>query len=266
MNQQALIEAITLALADEPAIEALFLAGSYGRGTADAHSDVDLIALVAPEDHAALGARWRTILPAITPIVFWNEMNRGGLLLNAVSEDWLRCDLSMLAPAAFTRRARDTVKPLLDRHDVYASLPATLPPQLPNPERVSYQISEFIRVLGLLPVGIGRSEYVTGVTGVGLLRDLLVGLLIEDVPLPDRGGALHLSKLLPPGQMAMLAALPYPKPDRAEVIAANLALAHAFFPRARVLARRLNLTWPTAFEAATRRHLGASLGMQTDWN
>ena len=33
MNQQDLIDAVKLALADEPALHALFLAGSYGRNT-----------------------------------------------------------------------------------------------------------------------------------------------------------------------------------------------------------------------------------------
>jgi len=265
MIQQDLIDAIKAALTDESTVKALFLAGSYGRCTADAYSDVDLIALVAVEDQPALVARWRAILQSITPIVFWNELNRSVPVINAVAENWMRCDLTLLAPAQFKNRARDLVKPLLDRNGIYGTLPATLPPQQPNRDRVTYLISEFIRVLGLLPVCIGRGEYVIGVTGTGLLRDFLVGLLIEDVPLPDRGGALHLSKLLPQDQLAMLVALPYPKPDRTEVITANLAIARAFFPRARAMAQRLDIKWPDAFETATQDHLAASLGIKPDW-
>jgi len=45
------------------------------------------------------------------------------------------------------------------------------------------------------------------------------------------------------------------------LIAANLALAAIFLPRARRLAAQTGMTWPTAFEAATRRHLKERLGV-----
>ncbi|WP_143533964.1 nucleotidyltransferase domain-containing protein [Rhizobium sullae] len=43
MDQSALISQITIRTADQKLVQALFLGGSYGRGTADAYSDVDLI-------------------------------------------------------------------------------------------------------------------------------------------------------------------------------------------------------------------------------
>jgi predicted nucleotidyltransferase len=260
MTQQDLIDAITAALADNPAIRALLLAGSYGRGTADEWSDVDLIALVAPEDQAALAARWRQVLNSITPIVFWSELNRGGLIINAISEEWLRCDLSIAPPDNFGRRARNTVKPLIDRDGIYEALPDSLPPKAPDPRVVHYLIHEFIRMLGLTPVGAGRGEYVTMVLGVGMMRDHLASLLMRDVTNPDPGGILHQSKLLPPEQMQLLRSLPYPGPDREAVIEANFEIARQFMPRARAMAKRLDIAWPEEFEAATRRRLSLTLG------
>ncbi|MDB5527705.1 MAG: hypothetical protein JWR51_808 [Devosia sp.] len=260
MNQQDLIHAVQADLAHEPAIHALFLAGSYGRGTADEYSDVDLIALVAPEDQPALAARWREVLHAITPIVFWNELNRGGLIINAVSEEWLRCDLSIVAPDNLGRRAKNTVKPLIDRNGLYDTLPDSLPPKAPDPGKVHYLIHEFIRMLGLIPVAVGRREYVTMVLGVGMLRDHLATLLMQDVTNPDPGGILHQSKLLPPDQMQLLASLPYPGPERDALIAANFEIARQFMPRARAMAKRLDIAWPEEFEAATRRRLSLTLG------
>jgi hypothetical protein len=61
--------------------------------------------------------------------------------------------------------------------------------------------------------------------------------------------------------MALLAALPYPGPNRDELIDAHVAVARSFFPRARNMARRLNLDWPDAFFAATRRRFQAELGV-----
>lgn len=260
MDQQDLIDAVAKRMDGITTVRALFLAGSYGRGSADQWSDVDLVALAAQEDHAAIADAWRTILDGITPIVFWQQLPRGGTLINAVSEQWLRCDLIITTPEGFGARARDTVKPLIDRDGIYAALPDCLPLRQPNAGTVSYLIHEFIRMLGLMPVGAGRGEYMTMVVGVGMLRGHLETLLMQDVTNPDPGGMLHQSKLLPPEQMRMLAALPFPGPEREPLIEANFAIAREFMPRARAMARRLDIAWPEAFEAATRRRLEATLG------
>ncbi|MGV8832026.1 MAG: aminoglycoside 6-adenylyltransferase [Devosia sp.] len=264
MNQQALIDAITAAMTGNLALRALFLGGSLGRGTDDQWSDIDFVAVAAADDHSAIAASWRATLQTITPIVFWNQIDGAGIVLNAITADWLRCDLSIQDSENFgARRARNLVKPLIDCDGLYDDLSTTLPDRQPDPRAVRYLINEFIRVLGLLPVAMGRQEYVTSVWGVGLLRNMLIDLLQQHVTLPDPGGVLHLSKLLPAEQMQMLAALPYPGPDRTALIAAHGALAREFFPRARELAARLGLDWPADFEAATRRNLDAKLGPNT---
>jgi hypothetical protein len=261
MDQQELMEAITKALADEEAVRGLFLAGSFGRGAADEWSDVDLVAVAAPETHAALADQWRTTLNAITPIVFWNEWPRGGvILINAISRDWLRCDLTIGSAETFGRRSRDRVRPLIDRDGVHDTLPDALPLKQPDAGTVRFLIHEFIRMLGLMPVGLGRREYMTMVLGVGMMRQHLESLLMQEVTDPDTGGILHQSKVLPPEQMRMLAALPYPQPVRDELIAANFAIAREFMPRARAMAARLGIAWPDDFEAATKRRLKLILG------
>lgn len=260
MDQQELIAVMTRKLGGNEVLRGLFLAGSFGRGDADQWSDVDFVALAADGDRAALAADWRIALHETTPIVFWQEQERGGLLLNAVSEDWLRCDLHILAPERFGKRAKNTVRPLIDLDRVYETLPDSLPEREPSKAAVSYLIHEFIRMLGLMPVGVGRGEYVTMVVGVGMMRDHLVSLLMQDVGNPDPGGMLHQSKLLPPEQMHMLERLPYPGPERQALIEANLAIAREFMPRARTMAERLGIEWPDAFEAATRRRLASTLG------
>lgn len=264
MDQQQLIAAAATAM-DIEAVRGLFLAGSFGRDTADEWSDVDLVAVVDAGQQRAVADHWRSALQQITPIVFWNELNRGGLVLNAISHEWLRCDLSIVPHEGFGRRARDMVKPLLDRDGMYETLPATLPPRQPDAGTVTYLIHEFIRMLGLMPVALGRGEYVTMVLGVGMMRGHLETLLMQDVPNPDPGGILHQSKLLPPEQMEMLSALPYPGPEREALIAANFAIAREFMPRARAMAQRLNIEWPEPFEAATRQRLKATLGLNELW-
>ncbi|MEM1049658.1 MAG: aminoglycoside 6-adenylyltransferase [Pseudomonadota bacterium] len=262
MDVEQFLRAISERLTAEPAIEALFLAGSHGQSKADRFSDIDLVAIADEPNHKRVAGAWRSALGSQHEIVFWNEFRRGGILVNAITESWLRCDLYVVEPARFVRRSRANVRPLFDRGGIYDGLPEQLPPARPDPKRVSALIHEFIRVLGLMTVGMGRGEYVTLVKGAGLLRDMLTDLMLEECQVPDRGGALHLSRLLDADQMAVLENLPYPSPEPEALLEAHAALAETFFPMARRLAGQLDIEWPEAFEAATRRHLFVELGME----
>jgi Nucleotidyltransferase domain len=263
MNQQQLIDAVTIEIGSDPDLAGLFLSGSFGTGTADAYSDVDFLALVPPDKQTGFADRWRQILERIAPIVFWNRLDRGVIILNAITEDWLRCDVAIHAPDDLDGRSRANLKPLLDPGNIYGNLPETLAPSSPA-GRVDYLIKEFIRVLGMLPIAIGRKEYFICVMGTGLLRGFLSDLMIDAVNPPDRGGILHPSKLLPEADMAVLNALPTPAADRDELIAANFAIAREFFPRARALAKELDIEWPEAFEEATCRNLTQHFGDEFD--
>jgi hypothetical protein len=253
--QSAFITAVAARVSGDPRVVSLFLAGSHGAGTADAFSDVDFVAVAGAADHAVVADLWRDAVQRVEPVVFWSERRVQGILLNAITESWLRCDVVIVAPGDFGRRCKAGVTVLFDHADLYAGLPDVLPPVVPDGARVARIINEFIRIMGLLPVGVGRGEDVLLVKGVALLRDLVCDLMLEDCMLADRGGALHLQRLLTPEQMAVLRGLPYPGPERVALIAAHLAVAGVFFPLARGMATRLGVVWPAAFEAALRRRL-----------
>lgn len=262
MDQSALVEHIVDRLRGEPELRALFLGGSLGRSAGDRFSDVDLIAVVAPEAREGFAGRWRSVLGGITPVVFWRTRGTANVLVNAITADWLRCDLYVVDPPAVAKRAQSGLTPLIDPAGIYATLPRQLPERTPDADRVRYLIEEFLRVLGLLPVVVGREEYVTAVWGAGLQRDHLIQLMQEDVALADPGGALHLSRILPPEDMSVLTALPYPRPERQEVIDAHAALAAAFLPRAKQMAKKLGVAWPEAFAAATFAHVRKELDVE----
>jgi hypothetical protein len=262
MDHEPLFRDIADRMLSVDGIQALFLAGSYGQGKADRFSDLDFVAVAEQPYHDGIAKVWRATLEGIYPVVFWNELRGRGVLLNAVTEAWLRCDLYVTAPKDFGKRSQATVRPLFDRAGIYDGLPKSLEPATPDAKRVKYLINEFIRVLGLMPVGFGRLEYVTLVKGVGLLRDMLSDLMLEECPLPDRGGALHLSRLLRPDQMATLQGLPYPGPDHDQLIEAHVKVAEVFFPIARRLAWQVDVAWPDQFEAATRANIFRELGVR----
>ncbi len=261
MNQSELIEKVKIALSNDPNLQGLFLAGSYGRGDADRYSDLDFVAVLEPDHFTAFVQRWREALSEMATFVYWQQSGSQALLVNSTTDTWLRIDLFVTTPEHFQARTQDSVQPLIDNQQLYASLSPSAPRILPSRGRVKYAITEFIRVFGLLHVGIGRKEYYISSVGTSLLKDQLVTVMQEgQSERYFRRGMLSFSKGMTPENMAILASLPNPSLDPDDIISAQLAIARIFFPLARKLAAELDIEWPTAFEAATKAMLQREFG------
>lgn len=260
MDQTALIERIRRKLQNDQRVRALFLSGSFGCGTADQYSDVDLLLITDHGKQEEFLRSWPDILGSISEVVFWQRPFTAAPLLNAITSDWLRCDLLVLDPDQLRIRSQKSLKVLLDESNLYATLPAEDPVE-GGPSKLMAIVNEFIRVFGLAPVAIGREEYVVAVTGAGLLRSSLIQLFLEENGI--RGaGALHLKRLLTREQMDILEKMPGVDANRQSVIEASVKCARVFLPRAKKLAEKLSVPWPEAFEAATLRYLNKELGIQ----
>jgi len=261
MTPEKAITTITAALEPEDRIRGLFLGGSHANGMADAWSDLDFVVTTPEGLTDDIAALWRGAVGQVGEIVLWRDRLVRPALINAVLEGGVRIDLIALKPEQAGHHTRAGLKPLIDRDGFHAALrPGGETPQTP-PARLRYGFDEFLRVLGLLPIALGREEYLNGVTGVFHLRNLLVDLMIEETAAPHRGGALHLNRLITQEQKAALARLPIPAPDRESLIAAHLAYAEAYLPRAKGLAQARGVDWPAGFEAATWEYLGDTLGI-----
>ncbi|MCY6382637.1 aminoglycoside 6-adenylyltransferase [Hoeflea prorocentri] len=261
MRQNDVIDTIATALRDAPGIRALFLSGSHGNGLADDYSDIDfvMVAIDGASDEAA--ETWRNAVSRTGDIVLWWDRSVRPAIINAITEDWTRTDVVIQKPDQLTWLTKDGVKPLFDHDGLFDSLPDTAEKGGPNPARLKYQFEEFIRIVGLLHLAIGRKEYINGVAGLFHLRNLLVDLLIEETAAPNRGGVLHLNRLITQEQKELLMSLPPAVPEHDALISANVAYARAYLPRARKLAQQQNIDWPERFEAATWKLLNASLGI-----
>lgn len=259
MDQQTLIERVTESLADDTRVRALLLSGSFGRGTADAWSDVDFIALVPKEQQEAFVAGWRGVLETIMPVVHYQQVPFKPLL-HAIGADWVRCDLMFLAPDQTRGMTQDRHRPLIDRDGIHQTLPSTLPPPQIDKRMLEATTNEFIRMLGLTAVGAGRNEVELMGLGTGMMRRLLTDLLVLEMNHADTGGILHLSRLLDAERMALMETIPVPERSLPSIIESQFAIARAFLPRARALYAQLGLDWPSRFEAATRASLERHLG------
>jgi predicted nucleotidyltransferase len=254
-DQQHLIDEIARRLDAEPAVEALWLAGSLGKGQGDAFSDVDLLVLVAdgPTGEISAGLA-RDLAPALR-VVLVNSLY-GGRVLNMVTADWARFDLTLVQREDLQRYDSNALTPIFNKGESNSPVQAQAPYRT-SPAELLKLVNEFLRVIGLTPVAMGREEYQLALNGVDLLRRMTMDLMLEEngVSPASRGGALHRNHLLTAEQRDALQALPVIAAERTSILAGNAAFAGLFLPRARRLGAEIGMEWPSAFEDATRRHL-----------
>lgn len=253
--QQDLIDRVADDLETDPRVRGLWLTGSFGSGEADEYSDVDMFVLVADPILPGFVEVWLDeIAPRYRPLLA--RRLAPGPVFNHVLPGWVRWDVVVGGPSALNDLDPDAVMELFSRDGVRPTPSFRPGVQL---ETVREMTEEFLRVLGLLPVVVGRDELVTAVTGSGLLRQMLTTLLRYRVEGPRLSGALHLSRVLPADEMSALAAMPPVYADRAAVIRAHLSCAAMFLPVARDL---LGPDHPHELEKACFAYLREQLGVE----
>ncbi len=259
--QQFLIDSITRVLSADTRIQSAWLTGSLGKGGGDEFSDVDVTVVVPDASFEETLSAYSSDTSGIAPVVFTQVVH--GRVVNAVAEDWSRFDLTFVKPGEFAVMPLTAARPLFNRGTPERVFAAP-PPYKTSAQRVLQLSNEFIRVIGLTPVGIGREEFTTLLEGVGLLRRMLLDLMLEanGIGPMTRGGALHMNLFLTNEQRGALESLPPVQATRASIVASGVALARIFLPLAKKLAVETNATWPVAFEEATRKHLARTLGMK----
>ncbi|HQT53744.1 nucleotidyltransferase domain-containing protein [Phenylobacterium sp.] len=256
--QASLAGMVAAALGADKRIRSVWLYGSLGRGDGDAWSDVDLVAEVHEADRAGCLADYRRGQPGMPPMIL--AMALYGRILAATTPDWERFDISFVSPTELAGMDGGALKPLRGERTLHPEAHSAQPDHRAG-ERVEAMVIEFLRILGLLPVAVGRGEWLVAQQGDGLQRRLLIDLMVEEngVPPSARGGAKKLNAFLTPEQRAVLEALRPPAAQPGAVIDAAADLARLFLARARPLVDRLGATWPAAFEQATRRHLQTTM-------
>lgn len=260
-EQQNLIARLQAFLDGMPHVDAAWLAGSLGAGGGDAFSDVDLLVLVGDGKLEEAQRAIVSELDTVSPPVLVNQLF-GGRVINVVSKGWQRFDFVLVQKGELSRYNSGRLTLLFNRSD--ATPPARKDiPYRPQAAALAPIVQEFLRVLGLLSVVMGREEYVIALSGIEHLRRLTIDLMLEDnaVSPAARGGALHRNPLLSMEQRVALKSLPPLSANRDSVLEGHRAFAAIFLPRAKALAARIGMEWPDALEAAARTHLLHSAGI-----
>jgi hypothetical protein len=259
-TQQTLIDAIARALSADPAIDAAWLAGSLGAGGGDAFSDVDVLVLAGAGKAGDTALHYASAHRDIAESVLVNTV--AGRVISVVTSDWRRFDLTFVNDADLIRYDRAKLTALFNKTGAEPPSPPTALYQT-SPAALNQIVCEFFRVMGLTVVGMGRKEYILGLSGMELLRQMTINLMLEENAISPaaRGGALHRNPLLTADQRAQLDALSPVAASHAGILAAQNEIAAIFLPRARRLAAQIGMEWPAALETATRRHLQNNLNV-----
>lgn len=265
MEQDNLIKKIGDVLQQKDGVRGAWLSGSFGRGDADRYSDIDVVVLVEDSKVDTAFSAFQGQIREISPILFSKTLPQSRTV-NAITPEWQRFDLTFVSRQQLEKMSGSHLKELFDLDGAAASIPPLQEAKTNlKPETLTDMTNEFLRVIGLMPVVMGRNELAVGQTGSNLLRDMLVKVMVhENDPQPIRG-ALSLSRALKKEQIEVLNNLPPVEAKRDSLVQANKTIAENFLPRARALAAKIGAQWPEDFEKGTLSHLRNTLGMDISY-
>ena len=227
-------------------IRTLWLSGSLARGDADAGSDLDVLLAVRDDDLDAFAENWREWLATITPTLVARPLTFAPGSFYSLTRACERLDVVVESvTTATTTTPFRTRLVVLDRDGLDASIPGPKPPTLPDRERMEWIVEEFFRLLAIfVPANVVRRDYLLGVSGVQLSRQLLHELFVQaNQPLPATGVKQWSSKLTP-RQREVLESLP-PLDATMEALApAMLATAEAYRTAGREALESQGIPWP----------------------
>lgn len=231
--------------ADDQRVRALWLAGSVGRGVADAGSDLDLLVTVADRAGFEEPDVWDVLDPVITTRIpglpgCFAFTTREGLRVDVVLETG-----DEVASSSYVHRVR-----VLDREGFEPPTPGeeTRAPDVPRMQQI---VTEFLRQSAIFPAAVvAREDWLLGQVAVRNYALMLYDLLVEsNQPLPAMG-VKQWSSRLTPDQRDLLAALPVPTADRESVVGSMTAVRQAIRTHGRAALESAGGTWPDEVDAA----------------
>lgn len=239
---ELLLAKVRAVVEPDPGVRALWLAGSLGRGAADAGSDLDLIVTATVPDRFADPDIWRSLDPVITTsmpgmVGCFAFTTRSGLRVDVIVEgvDELSRTGARQRIAVFNRDG--------------LTVPPPPPGVGPDLDRMQAIVTEYMRQGVIFPAAVvAREDWLLGQEAVHNYGLMLYELFVEsNRPLPETG-VKRWSDKLSPQQREVLASLSPPRAAREEVLAAMQEVRAAISTHGRNALESAGGTWPTELD------------------
>jgi hypothetical protein len=241
----ALLARVVETLEADLRVRALWLAGSVGRGVADAGSDLDLVVTVRTPESLAGPETWAFVDPVITTPI---PGMPGCFALT--TREGLRVDVVLESPADVAGSSYDRRVCVFDRDGLEP--PASAKPDGgPDVGRMQATVTEFLRQSAIFPAAVvAREDWLLGQVAVHHYRLMLYDLFVQsNQPLPPMG-VKQWSSRLTEEQRSILAGLPLPAAERGAVVTAMSATRRAIRTHGRAALERAGGGWPAEADDA----------------
>lgn len=247
----AVLDGLVAQIQGDPRIRAAWLEGSFGRGDADAYSDIDLHVLLQAADLAAFQVEaW---LAAVRPLLLCTTLF-DGKMINALTAEGVRIDLWLHAgERAVVQPGKVRVLYDPDRLADFAA-PTAQPGEKAVAAELEAQIKEFWRCIALLPVVIGRDEKIVSFLGLSVEVGILTNVLIKGYRVERDAGVKKLNAFLSANTRTQIeGALALEGLTSSSLIRAHLALAGIMQMHGPVIAQTHEFAYPAALEEVVLR-------------
>lgn len=256
---QEYLNALADKVASDAHILAAWLEGSFGRGTADRYSDIDIHLLVAEENKEAFQQRLETWLSDIQPLVLFRE-TFPGQMVTCITTEGLRLDVWVHAGNTISR----------ERHKVHVLSTAEECIQFKEACRdkestdvssaLNQHFNEFWRVLAILPTVLGREECIAGFMGTTFVVISLTEVLIIGTGKQRDRGVKNINPFLPQALREEIEeALTMQGVDRESIAKAHLRLTAIMQRHGPDIAKQYGTIYPFALEKAVLTYISREL-------
>ncbi len=251
------------ALADKAAsdahILAVWLEGSFGRGTADRYSDIDIHLLVAEENKKAFQQQLESWLSDIQPLVLFRD-TFPGQMITCITTAGLRLDVWVHAGNTIFLE-RNKVHVLSANEGCIQFKAACSNNELQDVKLALKQhFNEFWRVLAILPTVLGREEYIAGFMGTTFVVTSLTEVLIIGCGKQRDRGVKNINPFLPQTLTEEIEkALTMPGVDKESIARAHLRLMAIMQQYGPDIAKQHGATYPLALEKVVLNYVSREL-------
>ena len=258
-NHQAFVDRFTAACQADERVMAAFLGGSYARGTADEHSDLDMSVIATDAAYADFVAGREAFLRQIGELVFLEDFDLQNIVFFIYADD-TEGELWFGGQSQLAHLHSGPYRVLLDKQGVLAGtvFPEGQPAHAEQVETLRRQIYWFWHELSHFATAMARGQLWWAHGQLEALRNGCINLarLRHNFADPDVGSEAYfkVDKALPAGLLAPLQPTYCPL-EQAAMLQSALAIVGFYQELAVPLAQAHGIAYPAGLERVMLRRL-----------